>query len=72
MNSFFPDGNNPWNNDIINFKNIPSIEILQKHILGLIRPEKKVSSVYTWTCRRILEVYVILQVFETDETSVES
>ena len=41
MNSFFPDGINSWNNVITHFNDIPSIDILKKHILSLIRPEKK-------------------------------
>ena len=41
MNSFFPDGITSWNNVIIHFKNIPSINILKDHILSLTRPEKK-------------------------------
>ena len=48
MNSFFPDGINSWNNVITHFKNIPSIEILKKHILlCLILPEKKKFLRYT-------------------------
>ena len=38
MNSFFPDGINSWNCVISHFDNIPSIDILKKHILSLIRP----------------------------------
>ena len=41
MNSFFPDGITSWNNVITDFINIPSINILKRHILSLIRPEKK-------------------------------
>ena len=41
MNGFFPDGIKAWNNAIVHFPNIPSINILKSHILSLIRPEKK-------------------------------
>ena len=41
MNIFFPDGINSWNNVITHFNDIPSIGIIKKHILSLIRPEKK-------------------------------
>ena len=41
MNSFFPDGIKAWNNVIVHFPNIPSINILKSHILSLISPEKK-------------------------------
>ena len=41
MNSFFPDGVNSWNKGITHFKTIPSIDIFKKHILSLVRPEKK-------------------------------
>ena len=42
MNSFFPDGiTTSWNNVISHFTNIPSIDILKKHMLSLTRPEKK-------------------------------
>ena len=40
-NSFYPDGITSLNNVITHFKIIPSIGILKKHILSLIRPEKK-------------------------------
>ena len=41
MNSFFPDGIKAWNNVIVHFPNIPSINTLKSHILSFIRPEKK-------------------------------
>ena len=41
MNSFFPDGIKAWNNVIVHFPSIPSINILKSHILSLIRPVKK-------------------------------
>ena len=41
MNSFFPDGINSWNKVITHFKTIPSIDILKRHILSLVRPERK-------------------------------
>ena len=41
MNSFFPDAITSWNNVIIHFDNIPSINILKDHILSLIRPKGK-------------------------------
>ena len=41
MNSFFPDGVNSWNNVISHFKTIPSMDIFKRHILSLVRPEKK-------------------------------
>ena len=41
MNSIFPDGIKAWNNVIVHFPNIPSINILKSQILSLIRPEKK-------------------------------
>ena len=41
MNIFFPDGIKAWNNVIVHFPNIPSINILKSHILFLIRPDKK-------------------------------
>ena len=41
MNSFFPDGIKAWNNVIVHFPNMPSINTLKSHILSLIRPEKK-------------------------------
>ena len=41
MNSFFPDGIKAWNNVIVQFPHIPSINILKNHILSLICPEKK-------------------------------
>ena len=40
-NSFFHDGIKAWNTIITFFPNIPSINILKRHILSLIRPEKK-------------------------------
>ena len=40
-NSFFHDGIKAWNSVITIFPNVPSINILKKHILSLIRPEKK-------------------------------
>ena len=46
MNSFFPDGVNSWNNVISHFKTIPSVDIFKRHILSLVRPEKKVSSAF--------------------------
>ena len=45
MNSFFPDGIKAWNNVIVLFSNIASINILKNRILSLIRPEKK--SIYS-------------------------
>ena len=41
MNSFFSDAIISWNNIIIYFDIIPSINILKDHILSMIRPEKK-------------------------------
>ena len=41
MNSFFPDVITSWNNVIIHFDNIPSINILKDHILSLIGPKGK-------------------------------
>ena len=41
MNSFFPDAITSWNKVITYFDNIPSINILNVHILSLIRPMKK-------------------------------
>ena len=41
MHSFFPDSSTLWNNIIPHFKDIPSIGTIKKHILSLIRPEKK-------------------------------
>ena len=41
MNSFFPDRIKAWNNVIVHFPNIPSINTLKSHILSFIRPEKK-------------------------------
>ena len=38
---FFPDAITSWNNIIIHFDNIPSINILKDHILSLIRPKEK-------------------------------
>ena len=41
MNSFFIDGVNSWNNVISHFKTMPSMDIFKRHILSLVRPEKK-------------------------------
>ena len=41
MNSFIPDGINTLNKVITHSKPIPSFDILKKHILSLVRPEKK-------------------------------
>jgi len=41
MNSFFPDGTKAWNTQIRFFTEVPSFNILKKHILSLIRPNKK-------------------------------
>ena len=41
MNSFFSDGIKACNKVIVNFPNMPPINILKSHILSLIRPEKK-------------------------------
>ena len=41
MNSFFLNAITSWNNVIIHFDNIPSINILRDHILSLIRPKGK-------------------------------
>ena len=41
LNSFFPDGVNSWNNVISHFKTIPYMDIIKRHILSLVRPEKK-------------------------------
>ena len=41
MNSFFPDAITSWNNVIIHFDNIPSINIFKDQILSLIRPKGK-------------------------------
>ena len=41
MNSFFPDGVNSWNNVINYFKTIPSMDMFKRHILSLVRPEKR-------------------------------
>ena len=46
MNSFFPDGIKAWNNVIVHFPNIPSINTLKSHILSFIRPEKNLFSIY--------------------------
>ena len=39
--SFFPDAITSWNNGITHFGDIPSFNVLKKHILSLIRPKKK-------------------------------
>ena len=43
MNSFFPNAIASWNifMEIFNYKEVPSIGILKKNILSLIRPESK-------------------------------
>ena len=41
MRSFFPDAITSWNNVIIHFDNISSINILKNHIFSLIRPKGK-------------------------------
>ena len=41
MSSFFPDAITSWNNVITHFGDIPSFNVLQNHILSLIRPKKK-------------------------------
>ena len=43
MSSFFPDAIASWNifMEIFNYKEVPSIGILKKNILSLIRPESK-------------------------------
>ena len=41
MNNFFPGAITSWNNVIIHFDNIPSIDILKDHILSLIHPKGK-------------------------------
>ena len=46
MSSFFRDAITSWNNDITHFDDIPSFDVLKKHILSLIRPKKKVFMVY--------------------------
>ena len=40
-NSFFPNAVTHWNNIITSFQNLPSLEILKKHIISLIRPPPK-------------------------------
>jgi len=40
-NSFFPDAVKAWNKVITHFPNIPTITVLKRHILSLIRPNKK-------------------------------
>ena len=46
MNSCFPDGIKAWNNGIEHFPNTPSINILEGHILSLVRPKKEIFSTY--------------------------
>ena len=41
MSSFFPNATSSWNNVITHFDTIPSVDILRKHILSLIRPKEK-------------------------------
>jgi len=41
MSSFFPDAISSWNNIITHFDDIPSVGVLRKHLLSLIRPQKK-------------------------------
>ena len=43
MNSFFPDAIASWNlfMEIFNYKDVPSIDIIKKDIISLIRPESK-------------------------------
>ena len=41
MNSFFPDAITSWNSAITHFHNVPSVGIFKKHVISLIRPEKK-------------------------------
>ena len=40
-NSFFPNAVKLWNITISDFKNMPPIKILKKHLLSLFRPERK-------------------------------
>ena len=46
MNSFFPDATCSWNNVISHFQNVPSLGTFKNHIISLIRPGKKVFSVF--------------------------
>ena len=41
MNSIFPDAIASWNIILTHFDNVPSIDILKKHIVSLIRPKAK-------------------------------
>ena len=41
MSSFFPDAITSWNNVVTHCDDIPSFNVLKKHILSLMRPKKK-------------------------------
>ena len=46
MSSFFPNATSSWNNVITHFDTIPSVDILRKHILSLIRPQKNIFAIH--------------------------
>ena len=60
LNSFFPDPIASWNlfMEIFNYKDVPSISVLKKDIISLIRPESKRFFRIHDSCRTSLSVSI--------------